>query len=232
MASSAIFTSKERLSSESEVAPIVPIARERPRVTPVTVCPPARRYDRLIQFEEMADLAQSVLVATPVTGEPSLDLNAWLQERVIQILKARTATGNRVAHELKCEPYFGRSARMWGYFLCFEHRHSFFNFQRRFLMLKRSHYSTEYPTTRPPLDDLIRELETQVVAIPPESFGAYHERLDTPGTYAKVECQGLAGRFFYKISESGNMQPFNYEGLRRGSRRHASLATVGKPASS
>ncbi|MFP5237677.1 MAG: hypothetical protein ACLGSD_17415 [Acidobacteriota bacterium] len=169
----------------------------------------------------MPDPAQPDALITAEAGDLSVDLNAWLQERVIQILKARTATGSRVAHELKCESYFGRSARMWGYFFCFEHRHSFFNFQRRFLMLKRSHYSVESPTSRPTVDDLIRELETEVVAIPHESFGTYHERLDTPGTYAKVECQGPAGRFYYKISESGNMQPFNYEGLRRGSRRHA-----------
>lgn len=119
---------------------------------------------------------------------------------------------------------------MWGYCFCFEHRHSVFHFQRRFLMLKRSHYSAECPSTRPAVDDLIRELETQVVAVPLDSFGTYHEKLDVPGTYCKLECQGSAGRFFYKISESGNMQPFNYEGLRRGSVRRATAATVKNPS--
>lgn len=171
----------------------------------------------------MVDPAQSAPLTVSAGGDPSIDLNSWLQERVIQILKSKTATGNRVAHELKCEPYFGRSARMWGYFFCFEHRHSFFNFERRFLMLKRSHYSTECPAKPPTVDDLIRELETQVIAIPPESYGTYHQRLDVPGTYAKLECEGPAGRFYYKISESGNMQPFNYENLLPGSRRHAAL---------
>lgn len=173
----------------------------------------------------MADPVQSVPLVDPVAGELPVDPYAWLQERVIQILKCRTATGNRVAHQLKCEPYFGRSARMWGYFLCFEHRHPLFNFQRRFLMLKRSHYSVECPASPPAVEDLIRELETEVVAIPRESFGTYHEKLDTPGTYAKLECQGVAGRYYYKISESGNMQPFNYEGLRRGKARRTSLAS-------
>lgn len=178
----------------------------------------------------MADSVQSDTLMVPEGSEPSVDLNAWLQERVIQILKARTATGNRVALELKCEPYFGRSARMWGYYFCFEHRHSVFHFQRRFLMLKRSHYSAECPTTRPAVDDLIQELETQVVAVPRESFGTYHEKLDVPGTYCKLECQSSAGRFFYKVSESGNMQPFNYEGLRRGSVRRANPDTVKNPS--
>ena len=137
----------------------------------------------------------------------------WLEQRVVGILNCRIGTTRRLARECKCEPYFGRTAGMWGYLFCFEHRHPQFNYHRRFLMFSRTHYALQQPSLhdRPQVEDLVRELETQVVRIPLDKFGRYHEELDVPGTYATVECRGAKGRYYYMISESGIMEPFNFE---------------------
>jgi hypothetical protein len=89
-------------------------------------------------------------------------------------------------------------------------------------MISRTHVSTTEQLAmenKPSLDRLVYELENDVINVPSESFGRYHEELDDPGTYATVYCSQNGRRYYFMISESGRMEPYSafksqFRGLR------------------
>jgi hypothetical protein len=134
-------------------------------------------------------------------------------EHVIDILKSRTGIGRPVLQERYAQPYYGRTAEMYGFSFCFEYRHRQLPYSRRFLMISRTHVSATEKSAKenkPGLDQLVHELENEVFAVPREYFGRYHEELDDPGTYATIYCSRNGRRYYFMISESGRMEPYSH----------------------
>lgn len=141
--------------------------------------------------------------------QTSEDPRLWLDQRVLRVLKSRTSVGQHPLARLRySEPYYGKTASMWGYSFCFE---NLLASPQRFLMISRTHVaSTELQARKaiPTHEQLVRELETEVTSIPKDKFGRYHEELRIPGTYATIYCCGKGGRYYFMVSESGRMMPY------------------------
>jgi hypothetical protein len=162
-------------------------------------------------------------MAQSIEGEiDSNQLPRLFLEHVIGILKLRSGVGAPALLERYALPYYGSTAGMYGFSLCFEYRHRQPPYSRRFLMLSRTHVSKTLQgakRSKPSLDQLVRELENDVVNAPKDYFGRYHDELDDPGTYATIYCSKNRSRYYFMISESGRMEPYSafesqFQGLR------------------
>lgn len=134
------------------------------------------------------------------------------RDHVVEILSARSGLGVHLVKARYAEPYYGNSARMWGYSFCFEYRPSALVRTRGFIMLSRTHVDKSQQEARkkkPSLEQLLYELKNQVSSFPREKFGIYHPELDVPGSYGTLECcTERRSRFWFMISEAGMMKPY------------------------
>jgi hypothetical protein len=140
-----------------------------------------------------------------------LDPLCW-RDHVVNTLSASSGLGAQLVKTIYAEPYYGRTARMWGYSFCFEYRPSELAHNRGFIMLSRTHVAKSEQEARkkqPSLKQLLYELKNQVSSFPREKFGIYHPELDVPGYFGTLECCGEGRRgFFFMISQAGRKKPY------------------------
>jgi len=147
----------------------------------------------------------------------------WLwRDYVLHILSASSGLGEYLSKINYAEPYYGGHAKKWGYSYCFEYPPSAIVPTRGYIMLSRTHIANSEAEARkkkPSLDQLLRELESQVTSIPPEKFGNYHVELDVPGWFGTLECcSAMRTKYYFMLSQAGRRKPYwgfreNFRGL-------------------
>ena len=140
-----------------------------------------------------------------------LDPLCW-RDHLVDTLSASSGLGAPLVKTIYAEPYYGRTASMWGYSFCFEYPASAIVHDRGFIMLSRTQLAKSEQEARrrqPSLSQLLHELKCQVSNFPKDKFGIYHPELDVPGYYGTLECcTEKRTRFWFMISEAGKMKPY------------------------